>query len=70
VKSNTLSNIINNIKKMDGFDIIIVEGAHDKNIPKIRIGDIKERENTILTYNRDFDGLIEMIKNEFVGGKK
>jgi molybdopterin-guanine dinucleotide biosynthesis protein B len=69
-KSNTISKIINNIKKMDEFDIIIVEGAHDKNIPKIRIGDIKERENTIFTYNRDFDGLIEMIKNEFIGGKK
>lgn len=69
-KSNTINNIIDNIEKMGEFDIIIVEGAHDKNIPKIRIGDIKERENTILTYDGDFDGLIEMIRNEFLGGTK
>jgi len=69
MRSKTISNIIDNIEKMGEFDIIIVEGARDKSISKVRLGDITERENTIITYDGDFNGLIEMIKNEFLGGK-
>jgi molybdopterin-guanine dinucleotide biosynthesis protein B len=56
--------IINKIKKMGKYDIILVEGANEKDIPKIRIGDIEERENTILKYDGDFEKLIKILKNE------
>ncbi len=47
-------------------DIIIVESARDAAIIKIRIGDIEIRENTIWTYDGNFELLIEKILN---GGK-
>ena len=56
--------IIQHIKELGEYDLIIVEGAHDKNIPKIRIGKISERENTLLTYAGDFEAIINFIKNE------
>lgn len=59
--------IVDNIKRLGNFDIIIVEGANDDSIPKIRIGEIKERKNTIFTYDGDFEGLISFIKNEIHG---
>jgi molybdopterin-guanine dinucleotide biosynthesis protein B len=52
------------IKYFGNYDIIIIEGVNDEEIPKIRIGKIKERKNTILTYDDDFEKLIEYIKNE------
>ena len=58
--------IVENIKRLGDYDIILVEGANDENTPKIRIGDIKERKNTILTYDDDFEGLINFIKNEIL----
>lgn len=61
-----ISEIINQINHIGQYDLILVEGGNDKFIPKIRIGDIKERENTILTYSGDFEKLIEMIKNEIL----
>ena len=64
MKSFETNEILNYIRKLGEYDIVIIEGAHDKDIPKIRLGDITERENTILTYDGDFDRLIELIKNE------
>ena len=64
MKSFETNEILNYIRKLGEYDIVIIEGAHDKDIPKIRLGDITERKNTILTYDGDFDRLIEMIKNE------
>lgn len=46
------------------YDIVLIEGVNDKNIPKIRLRDMQERENTIISYDGDFDGLIETIKKE------
>jgi molybdopterin-guanine dinucleotide biosynthesis protein B len=66
-RSTTISEIINNIEKIDEFNVVLVEGSHDKNIPKIRLGNIKERENTIFTYDGDLNRLFEMIK-KFLGG--
>ena len=62
-KSLKTDEILKYINKIGKYDIIIIEGAHDKNIPKIKIGNIKERENTILTYNGNFNELIKIIKN-------
>jgi molybdopterin-guanine dinucleotide biosynthesis protein MobB len=58
------SEIINYLEKLDDFDIIIIEGANEKDIPKIRLGDIKKRQNTIYTYNGDFKKVIDIIKNK------
>ena len=58
------SEIVNYLKNFGKYDIIIIEGANEKDIPKIRLGDITERENTILTYEGDFRNLIKLIKNK------
>ena len=55
--------IVDNIKRLGNYDIILVEGANDENIPKIRMGEIKERKNTIFTYDDDFGELINFIKD-------
>jgi len=65
VKENKeIDEIIRCINTLGYYDVILVEGAHDKNIPKIRLGNIKERENTILSYTGNFDNLIKNIKKE------
>jgi len=56
-----LSQIIEHIRIFVDVDIILVEGAHDPEIQKVRLGDIAERENTIYTYEGDFDALFEQI---------
>ena len=56
-----LSQIIDQIRAFMEVDIIIVEGARDPEIQKVRLGDIPERDNTIYTYEGDFDNLMELI---------
>ena len=64
-----IDEIINHITDLGEYDIILVEGINDKNTPKIRLGNIKERYNTILTYKGDFKGLVEIMKKEVSRGK-
>jgi molybdopterin-guanine dinucleotide biosynthesis protein B len=55
------------IKKISQFldpDIIFIEGANDPAIPKIRIGSITLRENTVFTYKGDIINLIDYIQIE------
>ena len=59
--SMPLSQIIDQIRAFIEVDIIIVEGARDTEIWKVRLGDIPERNNTICTYAGDFDNLMEII---------
>jgi molybdopterin-guanine dinucleotide biosynthesis protein B len=68
-ESMTSSQIIRKIRKYLDVDIIIVEGAHDPKILKVRLGDIEERNNTIYTYDGDFDSLMRIIL-ELVNGRK
>lgn len=63
ISGNELMNCIN---YFGSYDIVIVEGAHDEEIPKVRLGDIKERKNTIFTYDNDFEKLINFIKTEIL----
>ena len=56
-----LSQIIEHIRLFVEVDIILVEGAHDPEIQKVRLGDIAERENTIYTYEGDFDTLFQQV---------
>jgi hypothetical protein len=38
-----------------------VEGARDTDIPKVRVGDIETRPNTIMDYTGDFEALMNLI---------
>jgi len=60
----TEKEIIEQIKQIGNYDIIIIEGSKEKEIPKVRIGNIEERENTIFTYSNDFQQLMDFIKEQ------
>jgi len=68
-KSEGILEIIAQINQIAKYDLIIIEGANDKYTPKIRIGDIKKRDNTIFTYLGDFKKLIDFLKTNIIGGK-
>ena len=67
-KRQTTKEIIDNISKYDNYDIVIVEGANDKETQKIRIGNIRKRENTIYTYKNNFEKLYNLIKERIENG--
>lgn len=65
VKKNIpVKGIIQYISEFGIYDVILIEGATDPKISKIRLGDIKERENTILEYQDNFEEIIKLIKKE------
>lgn len=59
-----IESTIMHIIAMKDPDYIIIEGARDPNIRKIRIGNIELRDNTIWTYNGNFDLLMNIIESE------
>ncbi|HAF62111.1 MAG TPA: molybdopterin-guanine dinucleotide biosynthesis protein B [Anaerolineaceae bacterium] len=61
--------IVQNLQHQGSFDFIFIEGAMESWIPKIRLGEMKERENTLFTYNDDFDTLLNMIKHRKIERK-
>ena len=63
-KKQTINDIIKIMLNIGHFDIILVEGANDKETPKIRLGNIKKRNNTVFTYDGDFEKLLEFVKNQ------
>ena len=47
------------------FDYIFIEGALEEWIPKIRLGDMQERDNTLVTYTGEYETLFQkIVKNE------
>ncbi len=62
-EKNDEAEIIARTRLLGDFDFIFVEGANEKQTPKIRLGNIAERENTLFTYDGDFEKLLENIKN-------
>ena len=42
-------------------DIILVEGARDEDIPKVRLGEIEGRPNTVMDYDGDFEALMNLL---------
>lgn len=56
--------LVDVINQLGSYNIIIIEGANDEQIPKIRLGEIKERKNTFINYKGDFEKLIIYIKKE------
>ncbi len=61
-KNINIEKILRQINNFDNYDFVFIEGAHDKKTEKIRLGNIKERDNTILSYKDDFDSLLSFIK--------
>jgi len=64
-----IQKIIDQINSLNKYDLIIIEGANDNFTPKIRLGNIKIRKNTIQTYKGDFEQLIKTIKKEIMRRK-
>lgn len=68
-ENQNVEQIIENIIKTTDVDIIFIEGAHDSIFPKIRIGNIKKRSNTIGSYNGDSDNIFiyvfDLVKKHF-----
>lgn len=64
--------IISNLERMSHLDYIFIEGSRDKSIPKIRLGEQVERENTLFTYDGNFektlDYIIHLVKKEKKNG--
>jgi molybdopterin-guanine dinucleotide biosynthesis protein MobB len=56
--------IVEKISIIDKVDLIIIEGALDAEIEKIRLGDIPKRENTIYDYINDFEKLYKLLINK------
>ena len=65
----TTKDILNCVKNLGDFDLILIEGANDQETKKIRLGKIKEKKNTIMDYNGDFEKLLSFIKKEFLRRK-
>lgn len=63
-KNMEIEDIIQNISDMGYYNAIIVEGARDPSIPKIRLGDTEERDNTIGYYQDNFEEIFKLIKKE------
>ncbi len=52
------------IKKIADSDVILVEGSWDDISPKVALGDIQERPNTVFKYRDNFDDILAFILNE------
>ena len=63
-KPTSTSEIIRRISEFGDFDLVLIEGADDPNIPKIQIGDGKKRSNTIATYKGNIKEIFPLIKKE------
>ena len=63
-KSKSTSEIIRRITEFGCYDIILVEGADDPSIPKIQIGTGKKRENTIASFEDNFNEILKIIKRK------
>jgi len=56
--------IIQNISEIGCYDVILIEGARDPFIPKIKLGDIEDRDNTICFYQDNFEDIFKLIKKD------
>ena len=56
--------IIKAVTLLQAPDVIIVEGAKDDFIRKVRLGDIEERANTIWNFDGIYENLVAFIHKE------
>jgi molybdopterin-guanine dinucleotide biosynthesis protein B len=57
----TVFEVVKMIKAVGEVDLVIVESCNDLSIPKIRLGEIEERENTVWTYDDDYQFLLNLV---------
>lgn len=65
-KNSTTQEMVERLTQFGNFDVIFVEGARDVVITKIRLGDCTERENTLFTYDGNYEQLLEKIKRKIL----
>jgi len=63
-KALSTSEIIQRISSFGYYDLILIEGANDSQIPKIQIGAGKKRGNTIMSYKGNMKEILTLIKRE------
>ena len=61
-----LSKVLQAVEIIQEPDVIIVEGAKDDLVRKIRLGEIEERANTIWHYDGNYEQLMKIVLNEIV----
>ncbi len=60
-----LRDMLRVLQEVSAPDVILVEGAEDDFVPKVRLGDKDLRPNTLWTYDGDYDRLMNMIHEIF-----
>ena len=63
-KKIVTSEIISRIMQFGIFDLVLIEGADDPEIPKIQLGSGRKRSKTIYTYKGDLKEILTIIKLE------
>jgi len=61
-KPLSTSTIVKFLNENENYDFIFIEGAMEDWIPKIRLGEMDPRTNTLFTYDSDFEDLYTKIK--------
>ena len=56
-----LRDMLRVLAEVSAPDVILVEGAEEDFVPKVRLGDKDLRPNTLRTYDGDYGRLMEMI---------
>ena len=66
-KQMDVDKIIQKLHTFDDPDLILIEGAFEPHIEKIRVGIIPQRENTIITYQGDYSKLKNYVLKKIEG---
>ena len=61
-EARDIGEIENIVHKLGDFDLILVEGFKSADIPKIMVGKGRKRKNTLMRYEGDFEGLVQMME--------
>ena len=56
------SEILQKISAFGDFDVILIEGVDDPDVPKIQIGSGKKRPNTVCVFHDNIEELLSLIK--------
>ena len=63
-EKRSVPQIVDIIQRIGTYDIVLVEGANEHYIPKIRVGDCEEREHTIGVYNNNLETILGLVKEK------
>ena len=63
-QKNDFLSILNHVNHLNDVDVVLIEGARDPGIQKIRFGNTPIRENTVFTYDGNNEKTLEFILNK------